>query len=79
MTRIVLFTLVIISCINISATAKEKQLSISKEKVELIITEKTTEVQLKKFKKTLKEEANIDFNFKDIIVDSKKGPQENNH
>ncbi len=70
MTRIVLLTLLICSFISISA--KDKQLTISKEKVELIITETTTEAQLKKFQKTLKDEANIDFSFKDIIYNSKK-------
>ncbi len=69
MRRIILFTLLIISGIN--GTAKEKQLTITNERVELIITEKTTIPQLKKFKKILKEKANIDFSFKDIIVDSR--------
>ena len=53
------------------ASGKDKQLLISKEKVELVITETTTEAQLKRFKKTLKEEANIDFSYKDIILNSK--------
>jgi hypothetical protein len=69
MRRIILFTLLIISGIN--GTAKEKQLTITNERVELIITEKTTIPQLKKLKKILKEKANIDFSFKDIIVDSR--------
>lgn len=54
-----------------TGNAKENQLTITKEKVELIITERTSETQLKKFKKALKEEANIDFDYKDIILDFK--------
>jgi len=54
-----------------SSEAKEKQLIITDERVELVITEKTTESLLKKFAKTLKEEANIDFTFKDVVVNSK--------
>ena len=70
MTRIVLLTLLV--CSFVSVSAKDKQLTVSKERVELIITETTTESQLKKFAKTLKDEANIDFIFKDIIYNSKK-------
>ena len=44
----------------------------SKEKVELVVTEKTTENQLKKIQKRLKDEANIDFSYKDIVFNSKK-------
>ena len=70
MTRITLLIVLIFSFFSVPA--KDKQLTISKERVELIITETTTEAQLKKFQKTLKEEANIDFSFKDIIYNSKK-------
>ncbi|MDX9882688.1 MAG: hypothetical protein RBS73_11540 [Prolixibacteraceae bacterium] len=64
--------LLFLICLTLELSAQRKQLFISKEKVELTITEKNTETQLKKFQKTLKEEANIDFNFKDIIYNSKK-------
>jgi len=69
MKQLFIFTLFI--CTVSFASGKNKNLNISKERVEVIITETTTEGQLKKIKKTLKEEANIDFNFKGIIVNSK--------
>lgn len=70
MNRLALLILIVVSTFSIAA-GKDKQLSISKEKVELLITETTTEAQLKKFKKTLKEEINIDFDYKDIVFNSK--------
>lgn len=66
-----LFLIPILLLLCFAGFTKEKQLIINEEKVELVITQKTTKAQLKKFQKVLKEEANIDFNFKDIIVNSK--------
>lgn len=70
MNRFVLLILLGVFTFSIAA-GKDKQLSISKEKVELLITETTSEAQLKKFKKILKEEVNIDFDYKDIVFNSK--------
>lgn len=70
MNRLALLILIVVSTFSI-AVGKDKQLYISKEKVELLITETTTEAQLRKFKKTLKEEINIDFDYKDIVFNSK--------
>lgn len=65
----------IITCFLFSASlafAQKPSLSITSEKVELILTEKTSETQLKKIQKQLKDEVNIDFAYSDLIVNSKK-------
>ena len=70
MMRIVIIILLV--CLSFELSAQRSPLVISKEKVELVVTEKTTENQLKKIQKRLKDEANIDFSYKDIVFNSKK-------
>ncbi len=62
-------------CLFLFATAvvaQKPQLTISPDQIELIITERTTDSQLKKIQKQLKDEAQVDFQYRDIIVNSKK-------
>lgn len=62
-------------CLFLFATAvvaQKPQLTISPDQIELIITERTTDSQLKKIQKQLKDEAQVNFQYRDIIVNSKK-------